>query len=774
MRTDKHQFEKSYNIGGIDCPVCASEVEKELLKIDGVLSANVDLNESKVSLVYQNPELQKNIEQKITDLGLHIQKEGSKNTTVLYIEGMDCSNEEQKIRTALKDIKEIDQLNFDLINHRLTIIHHTLEGKILNKIREVGFEVFNLNNKIHFKSKEKDKKIKQLLFLIISSMLVITGMIIENIYEYELISLILFMTAIIIGGYKVLIRSFKSIVKLKIDIDVLMSIAIIGALLINKFAEAAVVMILYVISLRLENFSVEKARKALNKIVSLIPETCTIKKGNEYKEIPTREVKVGDKILIKPGERFPVDGVVIDGHSTVDQSAITGESKLIAKIPGDICYAGTINKRGTLLIEATTTFKESQFSKIISLLERASAESKANLQRFVDKFAKYYTPLIVFLAALIFIYSYFFLQIDFNKSLYRGLVLLVISCPCALVISTPVAVITALARSTNFGALIKGGLFLENLHKIEAIVFDKTGTLTEGKFQIEKIIPLNSYDEKNLLQIAYNLEIYSEHSIADAIINYARNHNFEIHPIKNFKVNDGFISGVYNEKLYAIGQPKLFIDRLRSDQNELINKLEDEGYTVIILLEENSPIGLICLIDTLRENIKSTINELKNFGLKDIYILSGDNQNIVKKVAREIDAIEFFGELTPEHKLEMIEKLKQKHKLFAMVGDGLNDAPALKRSPIGIAMGKIGTDAAIESADIVLIGDDISKLPRLVQLSKATVKKIISNIALAFGIKFIYTVLALLDIASMWGAIFADMGSSIIVIFNSLRLIKFK
>lgn len=774
MRTDKHQFEKSYNIGGIDCPNCASEVEKELLKIEGVLSANVDLNESKISLVYQNPEQQKNIEQTITDLGLHIQKEGIKNTTTLYIEVMDCAIEEQKIRSALKDIKEIEQLNFDLINHRLTIIHHTLEGKFLNRIRELGFEVFILNNKLHFKSKEKSKKLKQLLFLIISSLFAITGMIIENIYQNEIITFILFFAAIIIGGYKVLIRSFKSLLKLKIDIDVLMSLAIIGALIINKFAEAAIVMILYVISLRLENFSLEKARKALNKLVSLIPETCTIKKDNEYKEIPTREVKVGDKILIKPGDRFPVDGVVIEGHSTVDQSAITGESKLIAKIAGDICYAGTINKRGTLLIEATTTFKDSQFSKIISLLERTSAESKANLHRFVDKFAKYYTPLIVFLAAIIFIYSYLFLQIDFTKSLYRGLVLLVISCPCALVISTPVAVLTALARSTNFGALIKGGLFLENLHKIEAIVFDKTGTLTEGKFQIEKIIPLNSYDEKNLLQIAYNLEIHSEHSIADAIINYARNHNFEIHPIKNFKVNDGFISGVYDEKLYLIGQPRLFIEKLSLDQKELINKLENEGYTVIILLEENYPIGVICLVDTLRKNIKSTINDLKNFGLKDIYILSGDNQNIVEKVAKEIEAVEFFGELTPKQKLEMIEKLKQKHKLFAMVGDGLNDAPALKRSPIGIAMGKIGTDAAIESADIVLIGDDISRLPKLLMLSKATVKKIKINIALAFGIKFIFIVLSIFDIATMWGAIFADMGSSIIVIFNSLRLMRFK
>lgn len=774
MRTDKHQFEKSYNIGGIDCPVCASEVEKELLKIDGVLSANVDLNESKVSLVYQNPDLQKNIERTIIDLGLHIQKEGSKNTTVLYIEGMDCSNEEQKIRSALKDIKEIEHLSFDLINHRLTIIHQTQEGKILKRIKELGFNTFNVNNKLHLQSKEQSKKLKQLGFLIIASLLALIGMVIENIFYNELISFVLFITAILIGGYKVLIRSFNSLIRLRIDIDVLMSIAILGALIINKYAEAAVVMILYVISLHLENFSIEKAKTSLKRIIALIPEISTIKQGNEYKELPTREIKIGDKILIKPGERFPVDGVVIDGHSTVDQSAITGESRLIAKIPGDICYAGTINKRGTLLLEATTTYKDSQFSKIISLLEKTSIESKSSLQRFVDKFAKYYTPLVVFLAAIIFIYSYFFLQIDFNKSLYRGLVLLVISCPCALVISTPVAVLTALARSTKFGALIKGGLSLENLHRIDAIAFDKTGTLTEGKFQIEKIIPLNSYDEKTLLDIAYNLEIHSEHSIANAIINYAKNHNFEIHPIKNFKVNDGFISGVYNQKLYFIGQPKLFLEKLNDDQKELIYKLENEGYTVIILFEEDSPLGLICLIDTLRQNIRSTINELKNFGLKDIYILSGDNKNIVEKIAKEIDAVECLGELTPEQKLKMISSLKKKHKLLAMVGDGLNDAPALKQAQIGIAMGNIGTDAAIESADIVLIGDDLSKLPKLLLLSRETVNKIKSNIALAIGIKFIFIVLSALDNASMWGAIFADMGSSIIVIFNSLRLLKFK
>ncbi len=775
MRTDKQEIEKSFQVSGVDCPVCADEVRKELLKLNGIISAQIDLEESKVSVRLKPDEFSdKDVERTISDLGLQIQREGSKKTSVFFIEGMDCSNEERVIREGLKSIREIEELKFDLINHRLIVIHRTADGKILKALKNLGFNSEFYHNKLHLKSSVRRKNSFQLFVLIITSILILTGFLAEYFELNPVLKTFLFVIAVISGGFRIFSRAFLSLKKFVVDINVLMSIAVLGAIVIGKYAEAAVVMLLYAISLRLENYSIEKAKKSINKLVALIPEFSTIKKENEFVEIPTSEVKVGDILLIKPGEKIPVDGIVISGSSAVNQSTITGESKLIAKFKGDTCYAGTINQRGTLLIEATSTYKNSHFSKILSLLEETTTNSKSNLQRYVDVFAKYYTPVVVFLAFVVSIYSYFIQNQDLYSSLYKGLVLLVISCPCALVISTPVAILSAIARSTKFGALIKGGIYLENLHRVDAIAFDKTGTLTEGNLRLEKIIPLDGLSEKELLEIAYNLEINSEHSIADAIINYTKNMDIETEEVKDFKIEDGSISGIFRNSKYTIGQPRLFTDLLSSEQLGLINQLEDEGYTVILILKNTKPVGIMCLVDSLRENMKLTVRELKAEGVKDFFILSGDNKSIVEKVAIDLGIEKFYAELKPAEKLEIIKDLNMKYRFLAMIGDGLNDAPALKCASIGIAMGKIGTDATIENSDITLIGDEIAKLPKLFRLSRKTVRTIKENIFLSIAIKFIFIILTLAGIASMWGAIFADMGSSLIVIFNSLKLIKSK
>ena len=775
MRTDKNEIEKSFQVSGVDCPVCAEEVRKELLKLDGIISAKVDLEESILSLkIKPSQAINREIEKTISELGLQIQKEGSKKTSVFYVEGMDCSNEEKVIREGLKSIKEIEDLKFDLVNHRLIVIHKTSEGKILRTLHELGFKSEIYHNKLHLKSSSRKKNSLQLIVLIISSLFVLFGFIAEYLNLNPAFTISIFIIAVISGGFRIFQKAFLSIRKFFIDINVLMSIAVLGAIIIGKYAEASVVMLLYAISLKLESYSIDKARRSINKLVALIPEYSTIKKGNEFIEIPTSEVKVGDVLLIKPGEKIPVDGFVIDGSSVVNQSTITGESKLIAKVKGDSCYAGTINQRGTLLIEATSTYKNSHFSKILSLLEEATTSSKSNLQNVVDVFAKYYTPAVVFLAFVVSMFSYFVQNQDLTQSIYKGLVLLVISCPCALVISTPVAILSAIARSTKFGALIKGGIFLENLHRVDAIAFDKTGTLTEGILQVERIIPLNDLSEKEILEIAYNLEINSEHSIADAIINFAKNLEIDVEDVKDFKIEDGAISGVYKNVKYTIGQPKIFISTLTIEQRNLINDLENSGYTVILILKNNNPIGIICLVDSLRESMKNTIQELKLEGVRNFFILSGDNKSIVEKIAKDLGIENYYGELKPFDKLNLIKELNHRYKFLAMVGDGLNDAPALKSASIGIAMGKIGTDATIENSDITLIGDEISKLPKLFRLSRKTVKTIKENIFISIAIKFIFIIFTLAGVASMWGAIFADMGSSLIVIFNSLKLIKSK
>lgn len=773
MRIDKQEIEKSFQVGGVDCPVCATEVKKELSKLDGIISTNVDVENSRISVKIKSYQTSiKDVEKTLAHLGLQIQKEGSKQTSIFYVEGMDCANEEKVIRDALKNFDAIEELKFDLVNQRLIVIHRTAEGKIIQALRSIGFNAEIYHNKLHLQSTHTKRKTFHIFFLVLSSLLVIAGMIAEYLEFPISVILALFVFSILSGGYKIIQKAFLSIRKFIIDINVLMTIAVIGALIIGKYAEAAVVMLLFAISLKLESFSIDKAKSSINKLIALIPEFTSVKKGNDFVEIPTTEVRIGDKVLIKPGEKIPVDGIVIDGSSVVNQSPITGESKLIAKVKGDHCYAGTINQKGTLLIEATSTYKDSHFSKILSLLEEATSNSKSNLQRVVDVFARYYTPIVVLLAFVISFYSYLISQQDLYASIYKGLILLVISCPCALVISTPVAILSAFARASKFGALFKGGIFIENLHRVDAIAFDKTGTLTEGNLKLEKIIPLKENSEDELTQIAYNLEIRSEHSIADAIVNYAKEKNFELEEVEEFKVEEGSISGIYKGKKYKIGQPKLFKNLLKDDHKEIINQLEENGYTVIVILEENLPAGIICLIDSLRESIKKTVQDLRKEGVKEFFILSGDNKSIVEKIAKEVGIEKFYSELKPSDKLELIKKLKKEFPMIAMIGDGLNDAPALKNASIGIAMGKIGVDATIENSDITLIGDDIAKLPKLFRLSRKTVNTIKENIALSISIKVVFVVLAFLGLASMWGAIFADMGSSLIVIFNSLRLLK--
>lgn len=773
MRIDKSEIEKSFQVGGVDCPFCATEVKKELSKLDGIISTNVDVESSKISVKIKSYQTSiKDVEKKLSQLGLQIHKEGSKQTSIFYVEGMDCANEERVIREVLKDLEGIEDIKFDLINQRLIVIHKIAEGRIIQTLKSIGFNAEIFHNKLHLKSAQQKRKTYQTLFLVISTFLVFTGMVAEYFELPSYIPIILFSFSILSGGYKIVQKAFLSLRKSIIDINVLMSIAVLGALIIGKYAEAAVVMLLYAISLKLESFSIDKAKSSINKLIALIPEYTFVKRGNDFVEIPTEEVSIGDQVLIKPGEKIPVDGVVIEGSSVVNQSPITGESKLIAKVKGDYCYAGTINQKGTLLIETTSTYRDSHFSKILSLLEEATSNSKSNLQRVVDVFASYYTPIVVLLAGIIFFYSYFVNQLDIYSSIYKGLILLVISCPCALVISTPVAILSALARATKFGALFKGGIFLENLHRIDAVAFDKTGTLTEGNLKVERIIPLYQISEDELVQIAYNLEIRSEHSIADAIVNYAREKNFELEEINDFRVEEGSISGFYKGKNYKIGQPKLFHSSLDEEHKRIVNQLENSGCTVIVILRDNLPIGIICLVDTLRESIKKTVEDLQKEGVKEFFILSGDNKNIVERIASEVGIRKFYAELKPSDKLEIIQTLKKENPMIAMIGDGLNDAPALKSASIGIAMGKIGVDATIENSDITLIGDDIAKLPKLFRLSRKSVKTIKENIALSILIKMIFVALAFFGIATMWGAIFADMGTSLIVIINSLKLLK--
>ncbi len=777
MRLDNERkiFTRTYQIGGMDCSSCAEEIRKALLKIEGISNATIDVDESKVSINYFEKEYSLDkVEKKISELGFQIQHEGSRITTVLKVNDMDCTIEENTIREGFKNFPGIESLRFDLINHKLIISHSSTEGKLMNRLKTLGFESEIYTNLLHVKNKYKGKRKLRIAYLISAGVLAFTGMILEffNVPFYFILPIFIF--SIIAGGWRVTTKAFYSILNLNIDINVLMTLAVIGACFLGEWAEAAAVMFLFALSLHIENFSIEKAKSSIQNLLKIIPDVSLIKSGDEFLEISVNEIKLGDEVFIKAGERIPIDGIVLEGSSTVNQAPITGESNHLVKIKNDHVYAGTINIKSPLLIRATGSFKDSQFAKIISLLEEASSKTKSNLQRTVDKFAKYYTPIIVISAILtIFVPTLFFSE-PFNFWFYNSLVLLVIGCPCALVISTPVSIVSGISRAAKLGAIIKGSVYLENFGSVNAIVFDKTGTLTEGTPKVEKIIPLGNLEEKDIISTAYAIEINSEHAVADAIVSYAEENNFPLERIENFQILESGVSAQFKGKKFILGQPKLLKDILSSELKEKISALEKEGYTVIILSEEESPCALICFSDSLRKNMKKTVDNFKNLGVKDLYILSGDTKQTVASTAKDLGIEHYFWEQTPTQKLSTVEELNKKYKMLAMVGDGVNDAPALAASKIGIAMGKIGTDVAIETSNITLVGDDISKLPKILQLSRKAVKVIKENIFLAIGIKIIFITLTFIGIASMWSAIFADMGTSLIVVFNGLKILNTK
>ncbi|MBU2446349.1 MAG: cation-translocating P-type ATPase [Bacteroidetes bacterium] len=765
----------TFQIGGMDCASCADEIKIALLKISGVTNVIVNADDSKVDIDFaENENSQSEFARKLSELGFQIQKTGSRIRTLLKVSEMDCAVEEKIIRDEFKKFNDVESLQFDLLNKKLIVTHSSNDGTLINRLKTLGFRSEIYPNLLHHKNKSSSKRKFQIGFIIASGILALTGMMLE-LFETPLsVVLPIFILSIAAGGWRVVHKAFYSIKNLKIDINVLMTLAVVGASIIGEWTEAAAVMFLFALSLQIESMSIDKAKSSIQNLMKIIPDKALIKKGNDFLEILINDIVPGDMIFVKAGERIPIDGIVLEGTSTVDQSSITGESKHELKIKEESVYAGTINLKSPLLIQTTGSFKESQFAKIITLLEEASTKSKSQLQRVVDKFSSYYTPLIVTSAVLISIVPTLFFGGEFDYWFYKSLVLLVIGCPCALVISTPVSIVSGISRASKLGAIIKSPSYLESLGKTDAVVFDKTGTLTEGLLKVEKIIPLNNLSEKEIISIAYAIEINSEHAIADAIVNYAEEKEISLEQIENFKIIESGVSARFRGRNFTLGQPKIF-NRLFSDEiASSISKLEGDGLTVIVLVENNSPVALICFSDLLRDNMKRTIDEIKSLGVNDLYILSGDNQSIISRTAKDIGITNFYFEQSPAQKLDVVTELNTKHKMLTMIGDGVNDAPALAVSKIGIAMGKIGTDMAIESSDITLVGDDISKLPKLIQLSRKVVMVIKENIFVSLAIKAVFILLTFLGIATMWSAVFADMGTSLLVVFNSLKILKIK
>ena len=608
------------------------------------------------------------------------------------------------------------------------------------------------------------KKVIQILislFLFVFSLVVVF----ENVWINNSIFIL---TYIIIGG-EIVIKAIKNIFKGKVfDENFLMMIATIGAFIIGEFPEAVAVMLFYQVGEAFQNYAVDKSRKSIVSLMDIRPEFANVKRNNEIIKVKPEEVKVLEEIIVKPGEKIPLDGIVIDGYSMIDTSSLTGESMPREVFKDEEILSGCINKNGVLTIKVKKEFKESTVSKILNLIENASSK-KSKSEKFITKFAKYYTPIVVVIAILIaFICPMIFNGVEFSDWVYRALTFLVVSCPCALVISIPLSFFGGIGGASRKGILVKGGNYLEALAKVKTVVFDKTGTLTKGVFEVQEIKGID-IDKDELIEYVAIAESYSNHPISKSIQNIY-NKEFDKNRLGNVEEIAGFgIKADVDNKKVIIGNERLMV-------KENIEYIVCESIgTILYVAIENKYVGYILISDEIKRDSKETIEILRKKENIKTVMLTGDKKEVGRSVAKELEMDEVYTELLPNDKVSEVEKLlktKEDNAKLVFVGDGINDAPVLAISDIGIAMGALGSDAAIEAADIVIMTDEPSKINVAIDISKKTLKIVKQNIGLAFMIKILVLILSALGMANMWQAIFADVGVSILAIINASRLLE--
>ncbi|MBP1932754.1 Cd2+/Zn2+-exporting ATPase [Ammoniphilus resinae] len=593
--------------------------------------------------------------------------------------------------------------------------------------------------------------------------------------EDSFFTTILYAASILIGGYRLFKAGLQNLIRLQFDMKTLMTVAIIGAAAIGEWSEGATVVILFAISEVLETYSMDKARESIRSLMDIAPKQALIRRGNKELTITVDDIEVDDILIVKPGQKLAMDGVVVKGASTINQAAITGESIPVYKTIEDEVFAGTLNEEGLLEVKVTKRVEDTTIAKIIHLVEEAQAE-RAPSQAFVDQFAKYYTPFILLLSALVIVIPPLLFGGDWYTWIYEGLAVLIVGCPCALVVSTPVAIVTAIGNAARNGVLIKGGIHLEEAGKLSVIAFDKTGTLTRGVPEVTDFIAFG--EDKELLGIAAALEKGSQHPLSSAILRKAEEMGIDFYALKvgDFSSITGKgIKAKLNDILYFVGSPGLFKELLVEIRSEILSQIETlqkQGKTVMVLGTEKEILALIAVADEVREHSKEVIAQLHQIGMKKTVILTGDNRATAEAIGSVVRVSEVEADLLPQDKLAYIKKLRSEGNVVSMVGDGVNDAPALAAASVGIAMGGAGTDTALETADIALMGDDLRKLPFTIKLSRRALQIIKQNITFSLAIKAVALLLVVPGWLTLWIAIFADMGATLIVTLNALRLLK--
>ncbi|WP_196493768.1 heavy metal translocating P-type ATPase [Ornithinibacillus caprae] len=707
-----------YRIEGFSCANCAAKFEKNVKQITSVQDAKVNFGASKIS-VYGDPSVEE------------LEKAGAfENLKVIP---------ENQTREKAEDSQSNKKLDIGAFIQK----HHTL--------------------------------LTSALFIMLGYLsLVVNG-------EENIITSLLFATAIVIGGFPLFKVGLLNLTRLDFDMKTLMTVAIIGAALIGEWAEGAIVVILFAISEALERFSMDKARQSIRSLMDIAPKEALVKRNGQETMVHVDDIVVGDIMVVKPGQKIAMDGIVVNGYSAVNQAAITGESVPVEKLVHDEVFAGTLNEEGLLEVKVTKLVEDTTISKIIYLVEEAQAE-KAPSQAFVDKFAKYYTPAIMVIAGLVAIIPPLLFHGEWGTWIYQGLAVLVVGCPCALVISTPVSIVTAIGNAAKNGILVKGGVYLEQLGAIKAIAFDKTGTLTKGIPVVTDFQTINQHvDGKELFAIITALEYRSQHPLASAIMKKAEQDQITYADlaVEDFSSLTGKgIKGTINGTTYYVGSPNLFhemdVPNFDKETEEKVESLQNQGKTTMIIGTNQAILAVIAVADEVREISKHVIQKLHQLGIQKTIMLTGDNQATAQAIGREIGVTDIQSELMPEDKLNFVKEIRSTFGNVSMIGDGVNDAPALAASTVGVAMGGAGTDTALETADIALMGDDLGKLPFAVRLSRKALNIIKQNITFSIAIKLFALLLVIPGWLTLWIAIIADMGATLLVTANGLRLLRVK
>ncbi len=702
----------------------------------------------------------------------------SKNKAIYRIENMDCPTEEALIRKKLVSVSGIESLDFNLMQRILTVGHNlnSLDA-IESALGSIGMQAVLQSGQTSTKDSSIEPIPKTNWWpLAVAGITATLAEIMELLQlgnQWIVIALVI--ASIASGGLTTYKKGWIALKNGNLNINALMSIAVTGAMAIGSWPEAAMVMFLFTLAEVIEAKSLDRARNAIRGLLDLTPETATVQQADgSWVLTDVKAIALGALVRVRPGERIALDGILISGNSAVNQAPITGESLPVDKIVGDEVFAGTINQTGSFEYKVTAEATHSTLARIIHAVEAAQG-SRAPTQRFVDQFAKIYTPAVFLLAVLVAVLPPLLMAQSWQEWIYKALVMLVIACPCALVISTPVTIVSGLAAAARKGILIKGGAFLEAGRSMKVLAVDKTGTLTYGKPAQTDFFALSSND-KHIHEIAISLAARSDHPVSLAIAHANQEQKNDLKTVDSFEAILGRgVKGVIEGNLYYLGNHRL-IEELGLCSDDIENRLlplEQQGKTAVLLTNQTEVLAIIAVADTVRETSKQAIDELHQLGVTTI-MLTGDNEHTAKAIGKQVGVDEIMGNLLPEDKLKIIDsRLKKDPNVkVGMVGDGINDAPALARASIGFAMGAAGTDTAIETADVALMDDDLRKIATFIRLSKSTALILTQNIVLALGIKAIFLMLTFTGQATMWMAVFADMGASLLVVANGLRLLR--